>query len=266
MSWRSATAGQTGEHASSLRQDAPGGTPSADRAAGPGRCSRSSSWASWATSCASASARRARPSAPASRPDRPATAEQGDARIQATAAPIATDPPGTFTVPQTGSGPIAGAQSALPGAQTGGGTPAGPPAPVMAELQDLRGRLARNPKDLAALVGLGNMEFDARKFEQGRRLLPARAGARPVQSRRAHRRRGRAAPERPRPRRASAARQGARRAAQVRQRGVQPRRRARGDRAPQRRARRPSAGSSPSCRPATTRRAQAQAAIKQLGG
>lgn len=93
--------------------------------------------------------------------------QQGDARIQATAAPIATDPPGTFTVPQTGSGPIGGGQpNALPGAQTGGGTPAGPPAPVMAQIQELRGRLERNPKDLAALVALGNMEFDARKFDR----------------------------------------------------------------------------------------------------
>jgi hypothetical protein len=93
--------------------------------------------------------------------------EQGDARIQATPAPIATSPPGTFTVPQTGSGPISGGQSnQLPGAQTGGGTPAGPPAPVMAQIQELRGRLERNPKDLAALVGLGNMEFDARKFDK----------------------------------------------------------------------------------------------------
>jgi hypothetical protein len=96
-----------------------------------------------------------------------AVAQQGDARIQATPAPIATDPPGTFTVPQTGSGPISGGQSnQLPGAQTGGGTPAGPPAPVMAQIQELRGRLERNPRDLAALVGLGNMEFDARKFDK----------------------------------------------------------------------------------------------------
>ena len=39
-----------------------------------------------------------------------AVSEQGDARIQATPAPIATDPPGTFTVPQTGTGPIAGSE------------------------------------------------------------------------------------------------------------------------------------------------------------
>jgi Tetratricopeptide repeat len=92
-------------------------------------------------------------------------AEQGDARIQATPAPIATDPPGTFTVPQTGTGPIKGT-SALPGAGVGGGTPAGPPGPVMEELAALRARLARNPKDLAALVRLGDMEFDAQKFDK----------------------------------------------------------------------------------------------------
>ncbi|HEX3466346.1 MAG TPA: tetratricopeptide repeat protein [Candidatus Elarobacter sp.] len=93
-------------------------------------------------------------------------AEQGDARIQATPAPIATDPPGTFTVPQTGTGPIKGSANALPGAGVGGGTPAGPPGPVMEELSALRARLARNPKDLAALVRLGDMEFDAQKFDK----------------------------------------------------------------------------------------------------
>ncbi|HEY0395916.1 MAG TPA: tetratricopeptide repeat protein [Candidatus Elarobacter sp.] len=92
-------------------------------------------------------------------------AQQGDARIQATPAPIATDPPGTFTVPQTGTGPVRGA-NALPGAGVGGGTPAGPPGPVAEELSELRARLARNPKDLAALVRLGNMEFDAQKFDK----------------------------------------------------------------------------------------------------
>jgi hypothetical protein len=93
-------------------------------------------------------------------------AQQGDANIRATPAPIATDPPGTFTVPQTGTGPVANPGNALPGQQVGGGTPAGPPAPVMQALQELRGRLARNPKDLAALVQLGNLEFDAQKFDK----------------------------------------------------------------------------------------------------
>jgi len=89
--------------------------------------------------------------------------EQGDARIQATAAPVAmvTDPPGTFTVPQTGTGPVA-QSSALPGNEVGGG---GPPAPVLGELNALRARLKANPSDLAALVGLADMYFDAGKFD-----------------------------------------------------------------------------------------------------
>ena len=93
-----------------------------------------------------------------------APAEQGDARIQATAAPVAmvTDPPGTFTVPQTGNGPIA-QTSALPGNTVGGG---GPPAPVMQELAAMRARLRANPNDLAALVTLAGMYFDAGKFDQ----------------------------------------------------------------------------------------------------
>lgn len=88
-------------------------------------------------------------------------AEQGDARIAATPAPIATDPPGTFTVPQTGTGPIR-STTALPGASTGGG----PPAAVMQQVDDLRARLARNPKDLAALVGMGEMELAANKDDK----------------------------------------------------------------------------------------------------
>jgi tetratricopeptide (TPR) repeat protein len=93
-----------------------------------------------------------------------APAEQGDARVRATAPPVAlvTDPPGTFTVPQTGTGPIAQA-SALPGNAVGGG---GPPAPVMQELQAMRDRLRENPNDLAALVTLAGMYFDAGKFDQ----------------------------------------------------------------------------------------------------
>ncbi len=93
-----------------------------------------------------------------------APAEQGDARIQATAAPLAmvTDPPGTFTVPQTGTGPVAQG-SALPGNAVGGG---GPPAPVMQELTAMRARLKANPNDLAALVALAAMYFDAGKFDQ----------------------------------------------------------------------------------------------------
>jgi len=94
-----------------------------------------------------------------------APAEQGDSRnVRATAAPVTmvTDPPGTFTVPQTGNGPIA-QTSALPGNTVGGG---GPPAPVMQELAAMRARLRANPNDLAALVTLAGMYFDAGKFDQ----------------------------------------------------------------------------------------------------
>ena len=93
-------------------------------------------------------------------------AEQGDARIAATPAPLATDPPGTFTVPQTGTGPAQGSSNALPGASTGGGNAAGPPAPVMQQLTELRARIARDPKDRAALIQLGDMEFAAQKFDK----------------------------------------------------------------------------------------------------
>jgi tetratricopeptide (TPR) repeat protein len=94
-----------------------------------------------------------------------APAEQGDARIAATPAPVAivTDPPGTFTVPQTGTGPAAAPPASLPGQAVGGG---GPPAPVMQELVELRARLKANPSDLAALVALSDMYFDAGKFDQ----------------------------------------------------------------------------------------------------
>lgn len=95
-----------------------------------------------------------------------APAEQGDARIAATPAPLATDPPGTFTVPQTRTGPVQGGSNALPGASTGGGNAAGPPAPVMQQLAELRARIARDPKDRVALVQLGDMEFAARKFDK----------------------------------------------------------------------------------------------------
>lgn len=96
--------------------------------------------------------------------------QQGDARIAATPAPLATDPPGTFTVPQTGTGPAQGNANQLPGASTGGGNAAGdaagPPAPVMQQLVELRARIARDPKDRAALVQLGDMELAAQKFDK----------------------------------------------------------------------------------------------------
>lgn len=91
------------------------------------------------------------------------TAQQGDARIAQTPAPVAlvTDPPGTFTVPQTGTGPIA-QTSALPGNAIGGG----PPAPVAAELGSLQARLRSNPDDLQALVTLAGLYAAAGKYRQ----------------------------------------------------------------------------------------------------
>ena len=110
--------------------------------------------------------------------------EQGDARIAATPVPesAATDPPGTVDIPQSGTGPVAGnapvtsaggASSAEgpatgpdalpPGNRTGGG---GPPAPVVQILNQLKARVAKNPRDIAALVELGNLYFDASKFDQ----------------------------------------------------------------------------------------------------
>ncbi len=91
-------------------------------------------------------------------------AEQGDARLQATPVPIATEPPGTFTVPQSGTGPAAGS-TGLPGAGVGGGTPAGPPAAVMQELRQLRERVARDQNDVVALCRLGDLEMDAAKYD-----------------------------------------------------------------------------------------------------
>ena len=81
--------------------------------------------------------------------------QQGDANIRATPAPD------EVVVPQTGGGPNG----------VGGGTPAaaaagGPPAPVQRMLADLRERLQRDPRDLAALVDLANLYFDAAKYDR----------------------------------------------------------------------------------------------------
>jgi len=104
--------------------------------------------------------------------------EQGDARIAATPVPDAgpTDPPGTVDIPQSGTGNPPPAGNAPPGAGAGAGgadalppgnpTGGGPPAPVMALLTQLKARVARNPRDIAALVDLGNLYFDASKFDQ----------------------------------------------------------------------------------------------------
>jgi cytochrome c-type biogenesis protein CcmH/NrfG len=92
----------------------------------------------------------------------PSVHEQGDAQIQATAAP------GEVVVPQNGGAP---ADGGAPGTSVGGGSPAqgrgaAPPAPIERLLTELKGRVARNPSDLSAVVGLASMYFDAGKFEQ----------------------------------------------------------------------------------------------------
>ncbi len=101
--------------------------------------------------------------------------EQGDARIAATPVPEATDAPGTVDVPQTGTGPMnGGVQNAAPATPDAAGGAAalpaqkagGPPAPVMAMLKALDGRLAQNPNDLEALVSLADLYFDAGMYER----------------------------------------------------------------------------------------------------
>ena len=74
---------------------------------------------------------------------------------------VATSRPGEVVVPQTGGAPVGGGGPAA--APAGGG---GPPAPVMRMLTELRGRVARNPNDLSALVSLAQLYFDAGKFQQ----------------------------------------------------------------------------------------------------
>jgi hypothetical protein len=128
-------------------------------------------------------------------------AQQGDSQIQATPAPADAGPtpaPDEVVIPQTGgiapggnagaaagggapagNGGAAAGNGAAPadnsgtaaGNGVGGGTPAqapagAPPAPVQRLLTDLRGRLAQNPRDLSALVGLAQLYFDAGKFDQ----------------------------------------------------------------------------------------------------
>ncbi|MFZ1124823.1 MAG: tetratricopeptide repeat protein [Candidatus Baltobacteraceae bacterium] len=103
-------------------------------------------------------------------------AQQGDSQIQATAAPgtddqAATPGPGEVVIPQSGGIAPAGNGGEAAGNGVGGGTPAqgpagAPPAPVQRLLTDLRGRLAQNPRDLSALVGLAQLYFDAGKFDQ----------------------------------------------------------------------------------------------------
>jgi tetratricopeptide (TPR) repeat protein len=102
-------------------------------------------------------------------PQAAAPHEQGDARIAATPVPnpALTDPPGTIDIPQSGTGagagsvaPATGPDALPPGNPTGGG----PPAPVMQLLTQLKDRVKKNPRDIAALVDLGNLYFDAAKY------------------------------------------------------------------------------------------------------
>lgn len=80
--------------------------------------------------------------------------------------PVATRAPGEVAIPQTG-GPVSNAGGALPGQSVGGGGPAGgPPAPVARLVADLKARIAKNPRDLSALVGLAGLYADANKFAQ----------------------------------------------------------------------------------------------------
>lgn len=83
--------------------------------------------------------------------------EQGDARIAATPVPnpALTDPGVVVEIPQSGGGPAAGNAAA-------GNAP---PAPVVQLLTRLKARVANNPRDIAALVELGNLYFDATKFD-----------------------------------------------------------------------------------------------------
>ena len=72
-------------------------------------------------------------------------AQQGDSNIQAT--PV----PGEVVIPQSGG---------APGNSVGGGSP------PQAAAGELKGRVARNPHDLSALVGLASLYADAAKFPQ----------------------------------------------------------------------------------------------------
>ncbi len=77
--------------------------------------------------------------------------EQGDARIVATPVPVATDDTGTAAIPQTGGGVQA---------------PNAPPPFIAQAISELRSRLARNPRDTAALVAFGDLEMQASKFDR----------------------------------------------------------------------------------------------------
>ncbi len=88
-------------------------------------------------------------------------AQQGDSDIRSAPAQDGSSQSDAVVVPQSGGNGV------------GGGTPVpanagAPPAPIARLLVDLRGRLARNPNDVPALVGLGDLYADAAKFTQAR--------------------------------------------------------------------------------------------------
>jgi tetratricopeptide (TPR) repeat protein len=84
--------------------------------------------------------------------------------------PVATRAPGEVAIPQSG-GALPNAGGALPGNSVGGGGPAGgPPAPVARLVADLKARIARNPQDLSALVGLAGLYAEANKVAQAEPL------------------------------------------------------------------------------------------------
>jgi len=92
-------------------------------------------------------------------------AQQGDARQQAggvppaaAAAPAATLPAGEEAIPQSGS---AADSNAAPAPAAGG-----PPPMIMRIVTEAKARIARNPRDLSALVSLASLYFDANKFDQ----------------------------------------------------------------------------------------------------
>jgi hypothetical protein len=93
------------------------------------------------------------------------------ASAQASIEPVATRAAGEVAVPQTGGAP-ANAGGPLRGNIVGGGGPAqgAPPAPVARMVLDYKQRLVKNPRDLAALVSLAGLYFEANKFAQAQPL------------------------------------------------------------------------------------------------
>lgn len=90
---------------------------------------------------------------------------------QSSIEPVATRAPGEVAIPQTGGALPNVPGGALPGHSVGGGGPAGgPPAPVARLVADLKARIAKNPRDLSALVGLAGLYAEASKFERAESL------------------------------------------------------------------------------------------------